>query len=286
MMDIENTNKPTLLSKKNAHPRDEYISFEEEGHKYTITDQSSSSYDKPVSYISVTTWIGRLFSKFNADEVIKNMKKSKKWNQSKYSTLSEEQIKLSWEKNRVSAANAGTKMHYDIECFYNGIVHDNKSIEYEYFKEYEKDRLEGLFSFTKEQMNMEAFRTEMTVYDEELYFAGSIDMLYKYDDGKLCICDWKRCKEIKKVNMWQHSNIPGLEHIPDTNYWHYTIQLNLYRYILEKRYNYEINDMYLVCLHPNNRNCSYIKIIVPILLDEMDILIEYRKNELKQNDRK
>lgn len=285
-MDIENMKTPTLLSKKNTHPRDKYISFEETGHKYTITDQSSSSYDKPVSYISVTTWIGRLFNKFNADKVIENMKKSKKWNQSKYSTLSEEQIKLSWEQNRVSAANAGTKMHYDIECFYNGIVHDNKSIEYEYFKEYEKDRLEGNYSFTKEQMKMEAFRTEMTVYDEELYFAGSIDMLYKYEDGKLCICDWKRCKEIKKVNMWQHSNIPGLEHIPDTNYWHYTIQLNLYRYILEKRYGYKINDMYLVCLHPNNRNCSYIKIIVPILLDEMDILIEYRKNELKQNDRK
>ena len=56
---------PTLLSKKNTHPRDKYISFEETGHKYTITDQSSSSYDKPVSYISVTTWIGRLFNKFN-----------------------------------------------------------------------------------------------------------------------------------------------------------------------------------------------------------------------------
>ena len=42
---------------------------------------------------------------------------------------------------------------------------------------------------------MEPYRTEWMVYDEDLRFAGSIDMIFKNKDGTLEIYDWKRTNE-------------------------------------------------------------------------------------------
>ena len=39
--------------------------------------------------------------------------------------------------------------------------------------------------------------------------------------------------------------------------------------------------MYLVCLHPNNKNKSYLKYKVPTLKKEIDDLMEYRATYLK-----
>ena len=57
------------LATVNADDRDKYISFEEEGHKYTVCGKTD--------YTSVTTWIHSLFENFNSDRVINNMMKSK-----------------------------------------------------------------------------------------------------------------------------------------------------------------------------------------------------------------
>ena len=47
--------------------------------------------------------------------------------------MTREQIKALWKENGRKASEAGTKMHYDIECFYNNMEVDNKSTEFEYF---------------------------------------------------------------------------------------------------------------------------------------------------------
>ena len=44
-----------------------------------------------------------------------------------------------WDKNRDEAAQAGTKMHYDIECYYNNQDVKNDSIEYSWFLRFVKD---------------------------------------------------------------------------------------------------------------------------------------------------
>jgi catalase len=63
------------------------------------------------------------------------------------------------------------------------------------------------------------------------------------------IVDWKRSKEIKKTNRWQHGK-SIFQHLEDCNYIHYTLQLNIYRHILETKYNKKIIDMFLVVCHP------------------------------------
>ena len=58
------------------------------------------------------------------------MMNSKRWTESKYYGMTREEIKQSWDNNRDTAASAGTKLHYDIECYYNGMAVENSSVEY------------------------------------------------------------------------------------------------------------------------------------------------------------
>ena len=53
------------LQSIHGHPRDSHITFEEEGHAYTI--------DGSKDFTSVTTWIHSLFPHFDADKIINSM---------------------------------------------------------------------------------------------------------------------------------------------------------------------------------------------------------------------
>ncbi len=121
------------------------------------------------------------------------------------------------------------------------------------------------------------------IYDEELKIAGSIDMLYMNKNGNLDIYDWKRCKNITKENYWRSSTTKCIGHLPDSNFWHYSLQLNVYKYILERNYDVKIDDLYIVCLHPNQT--SYIKMKIPNLKDEIDALFSKRLEELDEKDK-
>jgi ATP-dependent exoDNAse (exonuclease V) beta subunit len=247
----------TLLAERNKHKRDNNITFDEGPHIYTINGDAS--------FTSVTTWVHKHFAKFDADKVISNMMKSKKWPQNKYYGKTANEIKEEWNKNCNEAATAGTKMHYDIECFYNECYKNtNQSIEFTYFMNFQKAIGE----------KMKPYRTEWMVYHEDYRLAGSIDMIFENPDGTLQIYDWKRSKEITKVNAWnQYAITPELDDLPDTNFWHYSLQLNTYKKILQEKYGKVVTDMYLVCLHPNNKNGNYIILKVPDLQDKLSQIL-------------
>jgi len=249
-----------LLSKKNCHERDKNLIFYEETHIYIIKTDPKSK------YTSVTTCVHNQFEKFNSDKIIDNMIYSKKWKTNKYYGMTRQQIKNGWNENKNNAAEQGTKLHYNIECFYNkcyNSIETATNIEYKYFKNFYKD-----FS------DLEPYRTEWMIYDEDNKLAGSVDMIFKNPNGSLQIYDWKRCKEISKTNNWNKYSINNkIDYIPDTNYWHYCLQLNTYKYILETKYGKKVSDMYLVVLHPNNTNNNYKRIKVCDLQAEIKAII-------------
>lgn len=249
------------LAKKNSHARDAHILFDEEPHIYTINGDSN--------FTSVTTWNHSHFSHFDADKIIDKMMKSRTWATSKYYGQTKKEIKDGWTANGKLASEAGTNMHYNIERFYNNMEVEDNSIEFKYFKEFQQD-----------YRHLKPYRTEWMIYDEKLKFAGSVDMLFQNKDGSLDIYDWKRCKEIKKTNSWQSGITKCIRHLPDSNYWHYSLQLNTYKALLEKNYNVKINGMYLVCLHPNNINKSYQRITVNDMSKEITSLFKLREKML------
>lgn len=262
------------LEKKNAHERDAHITFDEGPHIYTIDGSSD--------YTSVTTFCHSHFEHFDADKIIDKMMNSWKWPQNKYYGMTKQEIKDQWSENGRKSSEAGTKMHFDIECYYNGMSVNNESTEFQYFKNFEKFH-----------RHLEPYRTEWMVFDKELKLAGSIDMVYAVDvldaveNGEasdmeedvemIDIYDWKRCKEIKTANKWQSAKTECISHLPDCNYWHYSLQLNTYKYMLEKNYGKKVRDMYLVCLHPDNKTGNYIKYKVNHMNDELNDLMKWRK---------
>jgi ATP-dependent exoDNAse (exonuclease V) beta subunit len=258
---------PTKLKILNAHPRDEFIEFDEGPHIYTVHGKQG--------YTSVTTWIHHHFSDFDADKIIDGMMNGRNWNDPnyKYFGMTREQIKAQWDDNRNKAAGSGTQLHYDIECYYNDVFNKNDSLEYQYF-----------MNFVKDYPDLKPFRTEWTIYYEELKLSGSIDMIFENPDGTIEIYDWKRAKEIKYEDSFNKIvKTPCISHLPDTNFWHYALQLNTYKTILERKYDKTVTGLYLVCIHPENPYKNYDRIPVPFLVDEMKILFEEREKEVVDN---
>jgi len=281
--------KPTLydvLSVRNSHPRDANIQFFEEGHKYIILTEPD------VKYTSVTTWNHSHFPKFEADSIIDNMMKSKSWKEGhKYWGLTPQQIKSQWNNNRDSVAGAGTDLHYEIECFNNNnmlssgytnkelyqiymsdnnLTHESKAIEWRYF-----------INFVRDNPDLKPFRTEWTVYHDDVKISGSIDMIYENPDGTLSIYDWKRAKLITRINNFNKFAIsPEICHLPDSNFWHYALQLNTYKAILEQKYGKVVKNLFLVRLHPDAEEKNYELIELPDLSTEIKDLFEERKKLL------
>ena len=118
------------------------------------------------------------------------------------------------------------------------------------------------------------------IFDEDLKLAGSIDMVYENPDGTLSIYDWKRSKDISKINVWNKFAInPLICHMPDSNFWHYALQLNTYKAILERKYGKQVTKLCLVRLHPDTEENNYDLIQLPNLSKEIVELFIERKNK-------
>ena len=103
-------NPLTYLSRKNAHPRDVNIRFQEEGHIYWITGMDGHP-------TSTTTLIHKFFEPFVPDEVATKMVKGRnKDNETwEYYGMTVEEIKKKW----IDSSVLGTDMHQAIEDYIN-----------------------------------------------------------------------------------------------------------------------------------------------------------------------
>jgi ATP-dependent exoDNAse (exonuclease V) beta subunit len=252
------------LSTLHPHPRDARIRFIEEGHKYFVDDEEG--------YTSVTTWNHDLFPHFDAESIVARILQSSRWkNDSSYAYYqkTKEEILAGWDKNRDQAAASGTRMHLNIEKYYNGVAVEDESAEYSYF-----------LKFRSDHMFLEAFRTEWMIFDEETRISGSVDMVFRdVNTGAFHIYDWKRSKGIEWESPYGKTAVLDfLSHVPDTNFWHYSLQLNTYRYILEKLYGMVITDLFLVVFHPSN--ASYEKVRCADMREELDAIMAYRKKNM------
>jgi len=258
---------PTYLAVLNEHERDKHITFEEGPHIYTVCGDRGG-------FTSVTTWNHQHFAQFNANEIISNIINGKRWKTDptyKYYNMSSNEIQVLWDLNRDTASAAGTKMHNDIELYYNGITVVNDSIEFNYFR-----------NFIVDFPDLKPYRTEWMVYYEEVKLSGSIDMIYENPDGTLLIYDWKRCKEITFDSYYnKYATTTCISHIPDTNFWHYALQLNVYKTILEHKYGKKVVGLYLICMHPDYQYKNYQCIKVPHMETEMDDLFKLRLEQVR-----
>jgi ATP-dependent exoDNAse (exonuclease V) beta subunit len=291
-----------MLAKLNFHPRDAFVSFEEERHLYTFQGIEKHP-------ISVTTLIHKFFEKFDADKIIAGMMKKKNWPMSKYYVLTPEEIKQQWSDNGKKQSGLGTDMHKAIEDYINDDCPYKQTkinvIPIPTIEECSAERaveckiptleqqtkynipilppvafqtkeFEFFLTFWRELTiiypGIKPYRTEWTVYDIEKMISGNIDLILIDENANLIIIDWKRSKEIKMEGFKDSkgNTKKGLgifSHLDDCNYVHYSLQLNIYRHLLETHYDKRVVDMYLAIFHPINDK----RILIPVKRMEKEI---------------
>ncbi len=247
-----------MLKAKHPHERDAHLRFDEGPHVYYIDGDRDN--------VSVTTLVHRYFKKFDSDAIIQKMMASPNWPNSKYFGMSVPEIKRVWSEAGRDASTRGTRMHKSIECFYNQEpVSACEDVEFKMFTEFDSE------------WNLEPYRTEWEIFDKDLRIAGSVDMVF-VKDGEYMIYDWKRSKEIKFDNRWSRG-LGVMEGHDDCNHVTYSLQLNIYRYILEKHYGLHISGMWLVVIHPTFD--KYQRIQCLNLKDEVELIMNERLEEIK-----
>ena len=236
-------------NKRNRHRRDYYISFDETNHTYTVDGKILQS---------VTNIVENCFPKFDAELHAKNTAAKM--------GVTPEEVMAMWERKGKESRELGTAMHQKIEKYYQGE------------KPYEDDAFK-LFKVFAEKVKLEPYRTEWAVYDTDYNIAGTIDFV-DYQDGKYTIYDWKRSDKIiangmpVKVSKYQEKGLYPLEHLENCAYYHYALQLSLYKFILEKNYDIRVSDLRLGIFHPSYDKPYVLK--MPYLENEVNTLMELR----------
>ena len=179
-------------------------------------------------------------------------------------------IKQNWERNRTCAANAGTWMHWTLEAYLNSAIRAPHSPEFSTF-----------MKLVPELNGWSAYRTEWTVYADYERLAGSIDFVAKNPAGEFAILDWKRSKQLrsKYTSFGNQCMLPPLDNIPDSQGYHYRLQLNVYRYILQRYYQIKVSAMLVVCLHPDNNGVPFLD-EVPVMHDAVIAMMKVQRERV------
>ena len=235
---------------RNRHWRDNKVSFREADHIYIVDGTPLDS---------VTTFVKNCFPEFDSEFHAKR----------KAETLgiTKEAVLEMWEKKGRESREQGTAMHKKIESYYLG-------------KEPSTDDTFDLFKIFANKITLKPYRTEWAVYDWERKIAGTIDFV-DYQNGEYIIYDWKRSDKLIAKNglpiknsQYGEKALPPIENLDNSPYYHYALQLSLYKYILEKNYGITVSKLRLGIFHPSY-NKPYV-LEMPYLQNEINTLFGLR----------
>ena len=235
---------------RNQYWRDKNVSFREADHVYIVDGTPLDS---------VTTFVKNCFPEFNSEFHAKRKADA-------LGITKEEVLEMWGKKGRESRAQ-GTIMHEKIESYYLG-------------KPVSTDETFELFKIFANKITLKPYRTEWAVYDWDQKIAGTIDFV-DYQNGEYIIYDWKRSDKLIAKNGLPIKNsqygvkaLPPIENLDDSPYYHYALQLSLYKYILEKNYGLTVSRLRLGIFHPSY-NKPYV-LEMPYLQNEIDALFGLR----------
>lgn len=119
---------------------------------------------------------------------------------------------------------------------------------------------------------------EFVIGSDEYDIASAIDHLFinRYTGG-LILVDYKTNSDIRKNEKYAKTMKVPLQHLKDTTLNHYAIQLSIYKYLLEKYTDIEVEDFFIVYMSENIENYEIIE--VPYLKKEVEEILENRRTK-------
>ena len=224
-----------------------HIMFFEDGHKYVNMEDRST-------YMSVTQLIEKVKPDVNWDfwAVYKHLQdvtgakprhnkdketlfyKNKWVHYSRFSKEAEAKRK-EWNDKADVAKERGTFLHLYLENLFNNKV---IAIPNGY-------SVRGANRFYKDHRHLKPVYAEMIVGDDQYMIAGQVDRPFLVKPGVIDIYDFKTDEEIKQSNRFESLKAP-VNDLDDCNFSKYTLQLNLYRWIIEKNTKYKVRNLKIV----------------------------------------
>ncbi len=215
------------------------ISFNEEDHSYYYDGDKCRS---------VTSIISNYKEPFNTLEIAKKYAK-------KHGLETEYVIEM-WDENRILSANKGSELHKYLELKFacKKYTCDTSLISDKLVTQAEK-----FYSDVRDKMVL--IRAELVVGDREKKLCGMLDKLF-YNEKYSCfkIWDYKTNTRLKSSNEYNKKMINGLDHLEECEINTYSLQLGLYKKIIESNSNIKIDGLYLCWLNENNDNYKPIKL--------------------------
>ena len=305
-----------LLKYSHPHQRDDRLKFDEPSHTYYVdgipvdcsVTQFLSAFQKPfdadsvISRMEQTAWprpqyltfmhlrkaiqfvqgfpfLQPLLSLLQAHpidetsvcEILQQAPTHESWDGARYLlTMTRDEIKACWKRNGEVASRRGTWAHLQCECILNAGQVRSPGPE-----------MLCLSQFLQTSERLIAYRSEWCIWATEENLAGSIDFCATDPAGCLVLIDWKRSKNLKTKYFSFFNTMKGeLSHIPDAVGWKYRLQLNLYKYILEKYYGFSVSRMLVVDIHPDSASNPFID-DVPDMQAEVRSILTTRKRNLQ-----
>lgn len=286
------------------------IAFEEEAHIYYDVTKPEQK------FISVTTLIHSFTQPFDKEfwsayKALEKLLPKEDWAIEKKSLLNtkkfdkvllelhnitedefnkeQQDILDAWDLENRNSCERGTKIHADLE---NSFYKKKQNIDLS------KYQIGGKFECIKDHNELDLENGVYPEYlisrvsdDGKLRIAGQIDLLVKRGN-KIIIGDWKTNKKIETKSFFNSKTKTSvkmkypLNNLDDVNYWHYTLQLSTYAWMIQKKNpEFEIEDLVLVHFDHNDNMTVY---HLPYLKDEVIKMLAFYKKEsiLAENKRK
>ena len=225
------------------------IRFYDEPHKYYVENKE---------LISVTGLIHRYQEEFEEDYWSKY--KSKEY------SLTQKEVLRAWKFINKKGTIKGSAIHdYAENLFQNKVFQYPKQLIYNEFgfdpvlKEYliTKNHVDKFYSDVCGKLI--PIRTEMIIYDKESLIGGMLDILfYNIRTKEYQIWDYKTNKKFDKEMKSRHFH-NELFMLEDSDLEIYSLQLAMYKLIIEKNTGIKLGKSYIVWFSHNNENYEIIE---------------------------
>lgn len=256
--------------------------------------------------IGVTTFIGQFENEFDSEEVAQKVADKNKKIIDEYLPIdseskcgcenesficlptTKEAVIAEWDYKRDFSCEKGSTCHEFAQSLWSG--EEWNLLPFDGSKEYLQavDKIKGqAINFKKDFEHMLVhIKDEYIVGSEEFDIASAIDHLfYNKLTDKLVLVDYKTNSILKGYNddkknarYTKKMKVP-LQEIDDLALYHYHIQLSIYKYLIEKYTDLTVDEWFIVYMSENNDNYEIIE--TPYLKDEVEKILEMRKNMAK-----
>lgn len=231
-----------------ADPRTPDLRFDAERQAYSLSSRPDLVFRR------CSEFVGSFFEPFDGPAIAQNLVA----NHSRYKDRTVEELLAEWD----SAAVEGTRAHAEVQDWILAGTEPTSP------------KALGAVRWLAENYPSAAYHLEpeVPICDPDLRLAGTSDLLARpHHSERWTLIDWKTNKKIEMSPYKDKRGVRGPARAwPDCSYFKYTLQLSLYRYLLESRRGLRFEHQMIVHLTEGGAvvlDCPYHRGHVDLMLD-------------------